>query len=159
MQQLCWKLVVPLTIISFTIFSKWWYVLPVDAPDTMMLGFPVPYVSDGWHTSMSLQIFIVELVIDLLFYFVFWFVLVNRVNRHFIKIVIHNSVTIALVSMATVCVVCLTFVASMPENIFYVKRHFDVEILETGYKFMWEGNTRPENFDFDAYEYKKLEKK
>ena len=64
-------LILPLSIISLTIFTKWWYILPVDAPDSMMYGFPIPYSCNGWHTSLSYQIFIFEFIVDLLIHFAF----------------------------------------------------------------------------------------
>jgi len=74
-KQLTWKLILPLTVISFATCNKWWYVFPVDAPDTMLTGFPFRYVGPDWHTSMSLQIFIMEFAIDILVYFTFWFMI------------------------------------------------------------------------------------
>ena len=90
MKQLTWRLILPLTIISFGVFTKWWYVLPVDAPDTMMAGFPLAFVCDGWHTSMSLQIFAFELMFDFLIYFSFWFLLIIFINRYLLRIKIDN---------------------------------------------------------------------
>ncbi|WP_222931286.1 hypothetical protein, partial [Xanthovirga aplysinae] len=81
MKKLIWELVLSLTVISFSIFTKWWYVLPTDALDTVMSGFPLIWISEGWHTSMSLQIFVKELIINLLIYFVFWFTIVYTINR------------------------------------------------------------------------------
>lgn len=155
MKQLTWKLILPLTVISFTIFTKWWYVIPVDAPDSMMLGFPLPYVCDAWHTSMSLQIFFFELLIDLLTYFSFWFILVLFIDKFIIKIKLHKIVTILLLTLGGLFTCGLTYIASFPENLFYAKRDFDIDVLVTGYKFMWNGNTRPTNFDFDEYHKRK----
>jgi hypothetical protein len=139
-------------VISFTVFTKWWYVLPVDGPDTMMAGFPLPYVSDGWHTSLSLQIFVIELLVDLLCYFLFWFIVVFCVDRFAIKIKLHKVVAIFLLSTAGLSIYSLFFVASISDNLVYLKRPFDAETLVTGYKFVWNENQRPDNFDFDEYE-------
>jgi hypothetical protein len=157
MKQLTWKLILPLTVISFTVLTKWWYVLPVDAPDSMMLGFPLPYVCDGWGTSMSLQIFFFELLIDLLTYFSLWFVIVFCIDKFIFKIKLHKIVTILLLTTGGLFTCSLTYIASFHENLFYAKRNFDIDVLVTGYKFMWEGNTRPANFDFDEY-YKRKNK-
>lgn len=152
MKQLSWKLVLPLTILSLTIFTKWWYVLPVDAPDSMMYGFPLPYVCNGWHTSMSYQIFIFEFVTDFLIHFAFWFFIITLINKHIIKIDLYKIVTILLISIAGLFAGGLIFIASNSTNLFKLKRQFDIEILETGYRYFWDGYSRPENFDFDAYE-------
>ena len=73
MKQLTLKLIIPLSVISFATLTKWWYALPVDAPGTYLTGFPFPFVCNGWHTSMSLQIFAIEFFVDFLTYFLIWF--------------------------------------------------------------------------------------
>ncbi len=73
-------ILIPVTIISFAVFTKWWFTVPVDAPDTMYWGFPFAFVGEGWHTSMSLQIFVMELIADLIFYFLFWYVCYTKWN-------------------------------------------------------------------------------
>lgn len=151
MKSLSWTFIIPLTVISFTIFTKWWYVLPIDAPDTMMAGFPFPYVCDGWHTSLSLQIFIFELCIDVLIHFVFWLLVIFCVDRYILKINIHKIVTIILMSIAGLFICGHMIFAFNPDNRVYIKRPFDMDILKTGYRFFWEGNKRPVNFDFNEY--------
>lgn len=158
MKRLSWTLVLPLTIISFTIFTKWWYVLPVDAPDTMMAGFPIIYVCSGWHTSLSLQIFITELFVDFLSYTGFWFIMIYSLNRYLLKIKLHKIITISLLSISGLFLIGMIFIGVNSNNLFYIKRPFDIEVLTTGYKFIWNGNTRPANFDFDEYEKNKLNK-
>jgi hypothetical protein len=144
MKQLTFKLILPLTVISLAIFTKWWYVLPVDAPDTMLSGFPFPFVGAGWHTSMSLQIFVTEFIADLLTYFLFWFIVVFSVNRFWKKIYMNKVVTIVLWVSAGIVISGASFIASNPDNLFYVKRPFDVEVMESGYKFMWQRTERPD---------------
>lgn len=144
MKQLIWKLVLPFTIISFVVFRKWWYVLPVDAPHSMMSGFPLPYVCDGWFTSMSNQFFVMELIIDLLIYFLFWLLLVFIINRFFVKIVVSKILIIFLMTMNALIFSGAIFIASMRENIFKLKRNFDVEVKETGYNFIWQNTQRPD---------------
>ena len=155
MKRLVWTLILPLTVISFSAFTKWWYVLPVDTPDTMMSGFPLPYVCDGWHTSLSLQIFFIELCIDLVTYFAFWFIVIFIINRIISKIKINKIVTLLLLSISGILTAGLILIAANSTNLYYLKRPFDIEVLTTGYKFIWEGNPRPDNFDFDKYEQNK----
>ena len=152
MKRLSWTIILPLSIISLTIFTKWWYILPVDAPDSMMYGFPIPYSCNGWHTSLSYQIFIFEFIVDLLIHLAFWFVVAFLINRLIIKIRLHKIIVIVLLSIAGLFAGGLILIASNSTNLFYFKRQFDIEILETGYRFMWDGYSRPENFDFDEYE-------
>lgn len=122
MKQLSWKLVLPLTILSLTIFTKWWYVLPVDAPDSMMYGFPIPYACDGWHTSLSYQFFIFEFIADFLIHFLFWFFVTVLINRFIIKIKLHKIVTISLLCIAGLFASGLIFIASNSTNIFKNER-------------------------------------
>ncbi|GEP52727.1 hypothetical protein FNO01nite_33990 [Flavobacterium noncentrifugens] len=143
MKQLAWKLVLPLTLLSFVVFRKWWYVFPDDAPDSMMAGFPFPYVCDGWFTSMSNQFFVVELTIDLLIYFTFWFLLILTINRFFVKIIIPKYLIVASLIVSTLILFSFVLIGSMRENVFDVYRDFDMEIKETGYNFIWQNTERP----------------
>ncbi len=93
MKKLAWKLVLPLTIISFVVFTKWWIVDVVDGPQETLIGFPFPYNCPGWHTSLSLQIFVWPLMIDLLVYYTFWLVLIFVINRYVREIRPSKSVT------------------------------------------------------------------
>lgn len=143
MKQLIWKLVLTLTLLSFVILRKWWYVFPVDGPESMMSGFPLPYICDGWHTSMSNQFFVMEMILDLLLYFMFWFLGILFINS-IVKIKMPKILTIVLM-MFNVMILCFfIFIARMPENVFKMKRDFDMEIKKTGYNFIWENTQRPE---------------
>src|SRR5450432_1616842 len=138
----------PLTIISFGTFTKWWYVLPDDAPDTMMSGFPLAYVSDGWHTSMSLQIFLAEFIIDFLIYFLFWFLLIFIIDRYLTRIKFSRILTMLLWTLSTLIFTLAIIIASMPDQIIKVKRDWRMQIMTTGYKLTWKKQERP---DFNKY--------
>ncbi|HQF11426.1 MAG TPA: hypothetical protein PKV22_04060 [Paludibacteraceae bacterium] len=144
MKKLLWKLMLPITLISFVLFRKWWYVSPDDAPDSMMSGFPLAYVCDGWFTSMSNQFFVMELVIDLCIYYLFWFLMIFGINRFFVEIKVSKFITIILLSICALIFAGFIFIASMPETIFRVKRDFNIEIKETGWNFIWQNTQRPE---------------
>jgi hypothetical protein len=154
MRQLTFKLIIPLTIISFATITKWWYALPVDAPDTLLTGFPFPFVCDGFHTSMSLLIFVTELIVDILIYFIIWFIAIYCINRFLTKIKTHKIVTIALWTITVFIISGAAYIANYRENIFYVKRPFDIDVMETGYKFVWQQTIRP-----DYYKYHPEDKK
>jgi len=148
MKQLTWKLILPLTVISFGTITKWWYTLPVDAPDTLYSGFPFPFVGDGWHTSMSLQIFVTELIADILIYFFIWFAIVFCINRYLTKIKTYKIVTIGLWTISGIIIIGASYIASFPEHIFHFKRPYDMEIMETGYKFFWQHTERPDYYKY-----------
>ena len=148
-KQLAWRLTLPLTIISFGLFTKWWYVLPVDAPDTMMAGFPFPFIGDGWFTSMSVQIFLIELCADFIIYFLFWLVIVffaKRILTHFTisKIWTRVSWTLAILTISF-----WTIILTISEKHIKVRRDWDMQVLVTGYKFTWTNKDKP---DFSKYD-------
>jgi hypothetical protein len=138
-----------MTIVSFGTFTKWWYVLPVDAPDTMMVGFPFAFAADGWATSLSLQIFMLELVVDFLIYFLFWFLIIMLIDRFIIRIKIVRILTGVLWIFSTILFSFAVWIASFPEQDFEKKRDWDMRVLETGYKLTWTYQDRP---DFKKFE-------
>lgn len=154
MGQLTWKLVLPLTVISFVTVTKWWYAIVVDGPDDMLTGFPLPYVCSGWHTSMSLQIFLTEFFVDLLTYFSFWFVSVFCVNRFLKPISIPKSISIGLLTVSGLIVTGMTLLAINPDNIYVAKRDFDMKVLATGYKFIWQDEPDAEFYDHHLARYR-----
>lgn len=143
MKKLIFKLILPLSIISFTIFTKWWYILPVDAPDTMFRGFPLIYSGPGWHTSLSFQIFVVEFIFDFLIYFLFWFVLIFCINRFVVMVKLNKLVTITLWTLSGFFMIIGVFFACNSDNIFFVKRPYEIHVLKTGYEFIWQNTQRP----------------
>lgn len=148
MKTLIWKLVLPLTLITFFLFTKWWYVFPIDGPDTMMAGFPLIWVSYGWHTSLSLQIFVGELLINLFIYFSTILAITYAINRFVIKISIPKIATGILLTISGLLCLAALWIGTMPEHIYKTKRDFDVEVLTTGYKFIWEAQERPRYEDY-----------
>lgn len=148
MKQLTWKLVLPLTIISFVIFTKWWYVDIVDGPDEILTGFPVPYMCPGWHTSLSFQIFVSGFIIDLLTYLTFWFFITFIVHRLIIKIRLNKILMIILLSISGLFAIGIILIGSNSDNIYTFKREFEIKKLESGYKFIWENQSRPDYYKY-----------
>ena len=110
----------------------------------MMAGFPLAFISDGWHTSMSFQIFVTEFIIDLFAYYLFWFLIIFFINKYFKKINVHKYLTATLLILATLIIIVTTYIMAMPENIFKIKRDFNVDVIKTGYKFTWQHKDRPD---------------
>ncbi|MDB5280264.1 MAG: hypothetical protein JWR61_5219 [Ferruginibacter sp.] len=133
LKQLIWRLILPLTIVLFGTIT----VLPVDAPDTMMVGFPLAYISDGWHTSMSLQIFIVEFLVDFVVYFFICFLSVFLVKHYLIKIKVSKLITALLWTFSTLIIAIAIWIASLPEQIIQTRRDWNMNVMETGYKLTW----------------------
>ena len=148
MKSLTFKIIIPLTIISFATLTKWWYTLPDDAPDTMFTGFPFPFVCNGWHTSLSLQIFIAEFIVDFLTYFILWFVLFYCFNRYITKLKTYKTVTISLWTLSGLIMAFATLIITNKDNLFYVKRPFKMEVMETGFQFGWQNIERPDFYKY-----------
>lgn len=155
MKQLTWKLVLPLTIISFTIFTKWWHA-EIDDYREVLKGFPLPFVCPGWHTSMSLQIFVTELIVDILVYFLFWFFIVMTAAKTIKSFCVPKPMTIILLATSGLFTIALILLAINPDNIYTTTRPFDIKIMETGYRFMGQEETRP---DYHKNPDTKLEKR
>lgn len=144
LKQLIWKLILPLTIVSFTTFTKWWYVLPVDAPDTMMIGFPFAFVADGWFTSMSLQIFLVEFTIDLAIYFLFWFILTFMIRHFSGKKNISKVLTRTVCTLAILTTLFWSAIFIITEKHMALTRTWDMQVLTTGFKITYTPMERPD---------------
>lgn len=144
MKQLTWKIILPLTQISFVTFTKWWYALPVDAPDTLLWGFPFIFVGEAWHTSMSLQFFLLELFADVAIYFLFWFIVVFCVNQFLRKIKPHKILVLVLWILSAFVISVETIIVRNSDSIFYLKNPFEMELMDTGYVFIWQQMERPD---------------
>ncbi len=148
MKQLIWRVVCPLTVITFFIFTKWWYALPVDARDTLFWGFPFPYAGEGWHTSMSLQFFLLEFFTDVLVYFLFWLITVFCLNKFVIQLKPPKTLT-RLLWLLTVFMMMINAIILYSANcIFHIKRPYEIEIMDTGYKFIWQTTQRPDYYKY-----------
>lgn len=127
----------PITLISFACFTKWWYALPEDAPETMYIGFPLPFAGPGWHTSMSFQIFMVEFIFDFLVYFFIVFTLL-LILELFSRIKPHRVITGGLWAVSFLILAYWAFIVFDSNNIFYTKRPYKMTIEKTGYKFVFQ---------------------
>jgi hypothetical protein len=137
MKKLTWKLVLPLTIISIVTFTKWWYV-EIDEYGEILTGFPLPFVCPGWHTSMSHQIFVFELAVDVICYFSIWFLAVLAVTKIYKSFRVPAFVTIILLGTSGLISIVLVLFAINPDNIYTITREFDIHVKQTGYRFLWE---------------------
>jgi hypothetical protein len=138
------KLAASLTIISFVIFTKSWYALPIDAPGTIYSGFPFPYIGNGWATSMSYQFFILEFLIDLGLYFSFWLLISFSVND-FLKIKVRRSfTTITWIAYAPI-ILYGSLILLSDGNTFNLKRDYKIKVIKTGYAFCWQIIIPPKN--------------
>ena len=138
MKNLLLKLIIPLTIISFVFSGKKWFVRDENGFEFEMYGFPLPFVCDAWYTSLALQIFVFEFVINIFTYFSFWFLLVLGVNRYLWNIKVHKTVQWILWIVAGFFLLLATFYLSLPDHLYYLKRDFEIEIVKTELLLPWE---------------------
>lgn len=139
MRHLIFKLALPLTIIIMAVFTKWWLVLPVDGGNTVMSGFPFPFIADGWHTSLSYQIFIIEFSADFFIQLILWTLIVFLTDKYLLIIKIPKFLNIILWGMAIIISGLAVSIASMPDQIIKLKRDWEIqEVLHSGYQFIWE---------------------
>lgn len=141
MKALTFKIVVPLTVISFTFITKWWYALPTDAPETTFIGFPFAYIGRGWHTSLSHQVFVTELIADILIYFCFWLLIIFCFDKYVIRLTVKKFLTAALWTASVCCMAFGFLIFSSKDNIYYAMRPYAMEILATGYKLIWQNTS------------------
>jgi len=60
-----------------------------------------------------------------------------------IKIKTYKLVTIGLWTLSGLIIAFMTLLAANPDNLYYVKRPFQIELLETGIDFGWNPVERP----------------
>ena len=136
-------ILIPVTIISFSVFTKWWFTVPVDAPDTMYWGFPFAFVGEGWHTSMSIQFFVMELIADLIFYFLFWYVCYRLLRKKLYNLgnKIPQSITWTLAAIITIVAILIVIISN---PVIHVKRTYEWKLISSGYQFIWQNKPRPQ---------------
>jgi hypothetical protein len=114
-----------------------------------MVGFPFAFVADGWFTSMSIQLFTIELCADLIIYFLFWFAIVLLTKRVWTQLTISTMLTRVFWILAILTISFWTFILTISEKHIKLKRDWDMQVLVTGYKFTWTNKDRP---DFSKYD-------
>jgi hypothetical protein len=138
MKQLAIKFIMPLTIISIVIVTKWWYVLPIDARQTFYWGFPFAFVGEGWQTSGALQFFFLEGLADILINFSFWFLLTFTLLRLSIIKRIPKLVSGILWSIAFFLIITGGIIIFNSYPTINLKRDYDWKIINSGYKIVWQ---------------------
>ncbi len=128
-------LALSLTIIIFILFTKWWIADVVDGTDGIMYGFPLIYKSPAFYTSMANQYFLMALVIDFFVYFMAVFAFLFLINKFFFEIRLNKKQLLTIYAIATVLFGIEILFATVFESGFLIKRDFDIEVKQTGFKF------------------------
>lgn len=141
-KKLIFTLVLPLTIILFGTITKWRYVKVDDGSDDFLYGYPFPFICNGWHTSMSLQIFITELIIDFLVYFLFCLTIVFLIDKLIKPVIVKKYFKVVLYGLTSLTILLYGIVFMNPYNLFHLKKDFKFQEIRSGYKFLWQQDKR-----------------
>ena len=139
MKKLILKLVLPLAIIALFAFTKWTCAQLVDAPNSVLQGFPFSYTCPGWGSSMSSQFFVMEFLIDLLVYFSFFFIVAYLVDHFLFSIKLHKAVPITLYIIVSL-ILSLQVLIYTTDTTFYIHRWFDTKVIQSTYGFFWQNH-------------------
>lgn len=126
----------------------WRYVLTIDGPDEILTGFPLPYICPGWHTSLSYQIFIGELLFDFLIYFALCFLIIFLIDKYLWKIKINRIITIIIYIVSVFLISDPIYIMGFDTHVYKITRDFKIKTLVTGIKFKFKNVDRP---DLDKY--------
>jgi hypothetical protein len=137
-RKLISTLILPLTIILFGTITKWRYVYVEDGTDDFLYGFPLTFICSGWHTSLSLQVFVLELLFDFFVYFIFCLTIVTLTDKFIKQIQVTKYLKFGLYGLATLTLLLYGVVFSNPDNLFKMKREFKYKEIRNGYKFIWQ---------------------
>jgi hypothetical protein len=141
-RKLISTLILPLTIILFGTITKWRYVYVEDGTDDFLYGFPLTFICSGWHTSLSLQVFVLELLFDFFVYFIFCLTIVTLTDKFIKQIQVTKYLKFGLYGLATLTLLLYGVVFSNPDNLFKMKREFKYKEIRSGYKFIWQQDKR-----------------
>ena len=131
MKSLIFRFVIPITLISFGVVTKWWYGYAIDAKEVFSYGFPLIYKSEGFHTSGSEQYFILELLGNLITYFFIWLI-ITIIIKKFWEIKIPNRISNIFWIGFSVFIIAFTFITIDLEDVYFSKRKFKYKIYDSG---------------------------
>ena len=120
----------PLTLISFGTITKWSYGIVNDGTDEFLYGFPLIYKCDGFHTSLSTQYFLTEMIINLLTYFAFWLIIILILNRIW-KINIPERISKIFWIGYAVLFLVFIYLSKDLDDQYSTKRDFEVRIFDS----------------------------
>jgi hypothetical protein len=120
-----------------------WYVAPVDARETYFWGFPFACVGEGWQTSGSLQIFLLEGLADLFIYFFSLSGIFFLLNRFYKLKAAPGWLVTALWTLSFSAVLFVGTIISVSYPYIKLTRDFEWRIIKSGYKFVWQQTPQP----------------
>lgn len=124
--------------------TKWWYAIPVDGPEKLYWGFPLAFMGEGFHTSMSLQFFGLAFLADFAVYFTVMLLLVVAFKKWFPAFQLPKIVTKTVWVLTIILLFGFGFIVTTSNPIFKIKRNYDWKVLQTGSIFIWQKTPRPD---------------
>jgi hypothetical protein len=131
MKKLIFQLTIPLTLISFGIITKWSYGIVIDGTNEFFYGFPLIYKCDGFHTSLSTQYFLTEMIVNMLTYFAFWLIITLILNQIW-KINISRRISKIFWFGYSVLFLEFIYFSNNLDDQYSTKRDFKVKIFDSG---------------------------
>lgn len=125
----------PLAILLFALVTQWSFGVVTDWKHEIFYGFPFIYKCNGWHTSLSTQYFVLEMTLNFLCYVLFSFLITVLVNKKW-SIRIPKAITITFWSVFGVFFAAFVYFSNELDDIYHLKRDFDVEIYDRGFSVM-----------------------
>jgi hypothetical protein len=65
-----------------------------------------------------------------------------------VKIRLNKKLTIILLSISSIVLIGIILIGIISDNVYSWKIEFEIEKMETGYKFIWEEQTRPDFYKY-----------
>ena len=85
-----------------------------------------------------------EFIADFTFYFICWVIILYLINKFIFQIKPSKWIYMIPYVIALLFLIPAILIASMPENVFYIKRDFDIELLDSGVDVIWHKKQKPD---------------
>lgn len=147
--------IIPFSILSFSFIDKWRFnIIENGSGYDFFSGFPLVYNCPGWHTSLSLQIFILELILNVVFHITFWsiiFLLIRKRIKKINKIISTIFIVISYIILALNILILLN-----PDNVFELTNPYETKTLKVGYSTIFYNTEKPDISEFISIQKKKI---
>ena len=147
MKSLFIKIVLPLAILSNLLVTKWRFGIVLDGTDEFLYGFPFISRCRGFATSLSTQYFIMELLLNFTMKLLFWGILAILFKMQLLSLKIHKWVVGTFYAVFAICAIFFGVVSNRLDDYYLIKRPFEVEVLDTGYIFLWQSPPDRSNYN------------
>jgi hypothetical protein len=138
MKPLITRFVLPLSLIFFMVFTKWWQV-ETDLAVNYLYGFPLAYTAPCIGGGRCVQYFLLPLAVDLVVYFLVVLLFTWLIYR-FHQLQIPSSIAYLLWAINVLYYIpSVAYKNAKADNQFYWQKEFTVfRVVHTGYFFIWE---------------------